>query len=306
MNKSATRRESQPFFDILKKKKLMLLNSSSRLLLIIGLVLLTTNCKIADLRTKSVVASEQLELARQLILEMGEAHGIENWKKVQTYSVLLQDQFFGFFGKNSHPYQSDSVALQLDYIPGTFDGRITVLSGKKEGVVWGMQSWKTYEKLPGESLVFEKNKDSEFWVPTYQYFLEFPMRIQRATAFTYAGDAIIDGIPCKGVLASWNQVAPQKDIDQYLIWISKANKKMVKLEYTIRDQFKFLKGAVYYKDYQFFDGIWMPTYLPVESNLTKKEWLHEMRITSLKFNQVAISELRPDENLPVLGDSKSD
>lgn len=37
------------------------------------------------------------------------------------------------------------------------------------------------------------------------------------TAVAYAGKQQIEGIICEGVLASWNQVAPQKTIVQYPI-----------------------------------------------------------------------------------------
>lgn len=234
---------------------------------------------------------------------MGEAHGMKHWGNIETYSVLLEDQFFGLIGKSAHAYKTDSARLQLDYIPGTFDGRLTILNGKKKDERWGVQSWQTYKKLPGEKLIFKKDKDAQFWVPTYQYFIEFPMRIQKATAFAYAGEQMINGVSCLGIIASWNTIRPQKDIDQYLIWINQENKRIVKLEYTIREQFKFLTGAVYYNNYQNYNGLWLPGNMPVESNI-KKGLLHEMRVLEFQPNQVSVEDLRPKPNLKVMGDDK--
>lgn len=262
--------------------------------------------RLADLRTPLVTQDPSSEKARELLTAMASAHGVQHWSALETYTVTLEDHFFGFLGKQSNPYKTDSVRLQLDYIPGTFDGRLQVLNGKMEGERWGMQSWRTYLQKPGESLRFEKNKDAQFWLPTYQYFIEFPRRIQGATAIAYAGQQTISGIPCEGVLASWNTVAPQKEIDQYLIWISKADQRIVKLEYTIRDQFKFLSGAVLFEDYQEYDGLWLPGRMPVTSNLKEKGKLHQMQIFDFQRNRVPIAQLRPDPGLPVLGDEKID
>jgi len=51
------------------------------------------------------------------------------------------------------------------------------------------------------------------------------MRIQNANALAYAGQATVNGKNCEGVLASWNTTAPQRDIDQYLIWLDSDTKQ---------------------------------------------------------------------------------
>lgn len=261
--------------------------------------------RLADLRTLAVKQDQNTAKAKQLLAAMAKAHGAENWSSIETYTVRLEDQFYGFLGKQSSPYGTDSVVLQLDYRTGTFDGRMSILNGKKEGELWGIQSWRTYVKKPGGSLSFKKNKEAEFWLPTYQYFIEFPQRIQSATAIAYAGQQLIDGIPCTGILASWNTVNPQKDLDQYLIWISDDKQRIVKLEYTIRDQYKFLTGSVLFQDYQIYEGIWLPRMMPVTSNLKGKGKLHQMRILNFQKDQVGVEELRPDNTLPLLGDAKA-
>ena len=82
--------------------------------------------------------------------------------------------------------------------------------------------------------------------------LNFPLQIQTATAHYYMGEQEIDGVLCEGILLSWGTTAPQKSIDQYLVWINKESKLIVKLEYTIRDSYKFLTGATSYTQYKDF------------------------------------------------------
>ena len=104
-------------------------------------------------------------------------------------------------------------------------------------------------------VVFEKHKDAYFWTPTYQYFIEFPMRIQEANAVSYAGQKEINEKLCEGILASWNTTKPQKKTDQYLIWIDPATNRIEKLEYTIREVMSFVTGAALFKDYKNYNGI---------------------------------------------------
>ena len=177
-------------------------------------------------------------------------------------------------------------------------------SGEKNGKTWGIQSWNTYEFNESGIAEFQKNKDTYFWLPTYQYFIEFPLRIQEATAVNYAGEKTIDGKVCEGVLASWETTKPQKKIDQYLIWIDRDTKRIYKLEYTIREVMSFIKGAVYYNDYVEYNGILLPSSLPVESNLIKNGYMHEMRINSFRPDIYGADELRPRKDLEKIGDQK--
>ena len=260
-------------------------------------VIAITGCvnvfKLSDLRLDEENSLSNPEKAQQLMDEMGVAHGITYWDSIQTYNVTFHDEFYGFIGKQAHPHKEQEISFSLNFIPKTFDGQMEVISGKKKGSLWGIQSWETYHKDKNDSLVAKKSKDMKFWIPTYQYFIEFPSRIQEATTIDYVGEKMIDGIKVEGIIASWNTIEPQKKIDQYIIWLDAETKRIVKLEYTVRDMYKFISGATYFKDYKEYDGILLPTKLPVESNLVKKGLLHTMSISDFKSNHVSVDSLYP-------------
>ena len=249
--------------------------------------------KMADLRLDEENALSNQEKAQQLLEEMGVAHGITNWDSIQTYNVVFKDEFYGFIGKQAHPHKEQEITFSLNFVPKTFNGQMEVISGKKKGELWGIQSWETYHKDDEGVFTSKKNKDMKFWLPTYQYFIEFPSRIQEATSVDYIGEKIIDGVKTEGVIASWNTTEPQKDIDQYIIWIDAETKRIVKIEYTVREMFKFISGATYFKDYKEFEGILLPTSLPVESNMVKKGLLHTMSIIEFKTDFVSVDSLIP-------------
>lgn len=284
-------------------KRSYLLWGISSLILIVLIAGCVNFIKLSDLRTPTAKSAPDEQKARQLLEAMGKAHGISNWDSISTYSVRFSDTFFGFIGKSGNPFKSDSTYFQLDYIANSFDGRLQILHGEPKDQIWGVQSWQSYSQNPNQEVQFEKDKDITFWVPTYQYFVEFPLRIQQASAVAYAGESIIDGKQCEGILASWNNIEPQKEIDQYLIWIGKEDKRIVKVEYTIREMFKFLTGAAYFKDYKDYSGILLPSYMPVESNLAK-DFIHKMRILDFTPNSLDSGLLRPNSTLSKMGDEK--
>ncbi|MFT6147591.1 MAG: hypothetical protein ACJAUH_000268 [Saprospiraceae bacterium] len=271
---------------------------------IIGLItLLIFSACTKDLSTKIIKRNSDTAKAKTLMQDMAIAHNITAWDDLDTYSVSFQDEFFGKLGAASNPYAESKTEFTLVYIPKSFDGQLQFKSGINKGISWGLQSWKTYV-LEQDEINFSENEDILFWIPTYQYFIEFPARIQKATAFDYAGKMEINGKMCDGVMASWNTIKPQREIDQYLIWLDSETKRIVKLEYTIREVSRLIKGAVYFNDYKDYEGIILPSILPVVSPLSKNKWLHEMQIKDFTRNPVNTQILRPDKMLEVMGDNK--
>jgi len=217
----------------------------------------------ADLRNEAVKKDPQVAKAKMLMQEMAKSHMVENWDSISTYTVRYQEEMFGFLGKFSNPFPEEKSLFDLSYIPNTYDGRLTFVNGKNEGKSWGIQSWETYISTKNSEPIFASDANITFWVPTYQYFIEFPKRILNANAFGYAGEQTINNVECEGV------------------------------------------GVAYLKDYKDFDGILLPTQLPVGSNLLGEgEILHQMDIIDFNKNTLTQNELRPNPNLVTVGDAK--
>lgn len=248
---------------------------------------------LADLQPDNYSYPSDTDKAAMLIRQMGIAHNIAQWDSIETYQVTYKDDFYGFFGKQAHPFKEQDMTFSLSYVPGTFDGQLEIKSGKQSGDLWGYQNGKTYRKTKAGTVEEKKNKDMQFWIPTYQYFIEFPSRIQEATSIDYIGEKVINGVRTEGVIASWNTVKPQKNIDQYLIWLDAESHRIVKIEYTVRDAYKFVAGGAYFESYKDYDGIILPSTMPVESNLVKDGLLHKMSIESFTADPVRKAELRP-------------
>ncbi len=245
---------------------------------------------LSDLRSRYSVPVNDPNKVKELLAAMAEAHQTHLWNDLNSYEAAFSEEFYGFIGKIGNPFSEDHTLLSLKYLPATYTGQLKITNGDEQVPIWGINNGQTYT-LEGGELAIEDDLTILFWLPTYQYFIEFPWRIQEATSFQYMGNHEINGQDCEGVLASWNTVEPQRNIDQYIIWISKESKRIVKIEYTIRDMYPFLTGAASFEDYKTFDGILLPTEFPVESNLVPNGLLHTMKILDFRSNVVKAAEL---------------
>ena len=241
--------------------------------------------KLSDLTPPNHHSNSASKLkAKELLQEMALAHKVTLWDSIGNYTVELQDDFYGFVGKQSSPFKEASATVKLDYISNEFSGQLEILTGKEKGNKWGFYQNQTFEIID-DKVNLKHNEDIQFWIPTYQYFLEFPSRILEADQADFVGTRDIDGVNAQCVLVSWVTLSAQKAIDQYLILLHPTTKRIIKIEFTIRDVNKFAKGGIYYNNYKEFYGIPIPTELPVESNLVKDSYLHKMHIKSIKTTQ---------------------
>ena len=255
---------------------------------------------IADLRKNVTIESESSQKAKALLEDCAAAHGQSAWENIETYQLEIEDEFYPPMGEYSHPFEEDSINMMLTYVPNTFTGQMRFLSSRRMGRIWGMQGWHSYWINSKGRVKFTDSENIKFWLPTYQYFFEFPFRILNADTFAYVGEDYVKDQLCDGILVSWNTLEPQKNIDQYIVWINQETKLIEKLDYTIRDAYNFLTGAIYYEDYKYFEGdILLPTRLPVESNLLKEGLLHQITLNDFRKNTTDLSTLMPNPNIKI-------
>lgn len=246
---------------------------------------------LADIRPENYSYPTNVEKAKGLLKEMAVAHRTHLWDSIQTYSVNFEDEFFGFVGKQAHPFAEQNMKFKFRYTPKTPLGQLQIVNGANSGTIWGVENGKIYRNTSEGGYLVEENTELQFWIPTYKYFIELPARIQEASIIDYVGNTTINGIAVEGVLISWNSAEPQKEVDQYIVWIATNSKRIIKVAYTVRDAYPFVSGAAFYTEYKEFDGFLLPTVYPVESNLVSDGFLHEMRLTDFKPDDFPKSDL---------------
>lgn len=249
---------------------------------------------------------------QELLAAAAEAHGVEAFNSHSTYEAIGLDTWRGIMGGIGNPWPERNKKMALRYIPGTFDGQMEVLEGDKQSYIYGIQSWKYYETVPGGQADFSVKQDPNisFIIPAFHYFFEIVDRLNHAPISKYAGSATLLGKPQDLVFVTWEQEAPHPELDQYLLYLDQESHRVTGIQYTVRDANLPGAGSVYtsilYSDYEEIDG----ALIPFRQTVYNKEfgqpdqYLHEFVLESFSFDAIPVSQLRPDSALPVMGDEK--
>jgi hypothetical protein len=259
------------------------------------LLLVLTGCKLADIRTDEMAEQTDEERGKTLLQQMASHHQSHLWDSINTYSLHITDEFYGFAGKIANPFPKNKGEFEMDVIPASFSSRGTFTDEKWKGTVWGIQSWKTFGGNEDQVEFHKKNdKTIEFWLPTYQYLLELPNRITEGSVIRYAGSKSFNNRNYELVFVSWKTDAPQKDIDQYLLWID-ASGELAFVQYTVRDQGKIINATLEYASYHNVDGLLIPKEMNVRF-FDKKEgkMLHSVITKDVRMNAVKREDILLD------------
>jgi len=250
--------------------------------------------QLKDIRTKEVIANFDEQRGLTVLNQMAEAHGIKYWDSIQTYSLMIAQKDVGALAKMTSPYPADKMEFRFDVIPNTFTSRVTFNTSIKnwKDKVWGIQSWHTYSGIKSSPLQLDKenNQDIEFNLPTLQYFFEAPKRIFDADVISYAGERTLDGKIYDLVYATWKSPEPQKNIDQYLLWIDRSTKLLTKMHYTVRDKFNFIDATKNFYTYAKHGNIMFPTKMATTMGPPGNEKITK----SLEVLEVKLNDIRKD------------
>jgi len=268
---------------------------------IIGITLTVTffvlaGCKLADIRTEEMQSQPDEAKGKMLLDKMAVRHNSAKWISFETYSLHVTDKFYGMLGNIAAPFPKATGEFQMDLIPNTFTNRATFTDEKWKNKVWGIQSWKTYSG-DTDGVTFDKKNDKiiEFWLPTYQYLLELPNRIVEGDVIRYAGSRIVKDRSYELVFVSWKTDAPQKDIDQYMLWLDATTHQLEYVQYTVRDQGRIINATLEFAKYHTVEGLLIPKEMHVRFN-DKKEGkkLHSVYVKDVVLNKVQRADLLLD------------
>ncbi|GLR20079.1 hypothetical protein GCM10007940_46950 [Portibacter lacus] len=244
--------------------------------------ILFSSC-LTDLRTKSLrspelYTPEMHEQGVEILKRYAKVSGEDKWKTINSYQIYFNDDFFGLMGGLAQPFKNKRNKFKLNYYTQENAGTLEFLNGKKEGQVWGYNEGSSYIKETINAKPIDKDKKGiKFWLPTYQYFIEFPFRISNADIIYFVGEDKYGLNVYDKVLVSWKQAAPQRKIDQYLLWLNKDTGLVDILQYTIRDQGAIFKGTAFIEEHTNYNGIVIPALFRVYLKKSGRRPLHIMR-----------------------------
>lgn len=243
-------------------------------------------CKLADIYS-DVPSTEDDQKIADLIAKVEETYGgWENWSALTSVRVKGSDEWPTWHWRLLvNPWKDRKVDFQLDWQPLRDNVRIELLSGKQSGEIYGVQQWVTYEMVD-TSVVFKKNRAIEFHLPTQVYFYEFPFRIRDAGVYAYGGSTKIEGRNYDRLMMSWNTLDPQRELDQYLLYINRETHRIDYLQFTVRDQGKFPTATAHYTDFRKVGNFTLPFKVTIyfQNEPPGKSIGHILTVESYDFN----------------------
>ena len=226
------------------------------------LIVLSSGCKISDLRTNYMeINPTGLEGKGQEKLQLAwKKQGLDKISRFESYEVIGKDHWKGLVGSIGKMWPVNNSKMRWRFVVNTFDSQLTILEGKKTNFTAGLQSWKYYEGKDSSNLAFQSknNKKVVFGLAAFHYFFELADRLKEVPIVKYAGTSTYEGKGYDLVFVTWEKEEPHREHDQYLVYINQDSQKIEIVTYTIRDTYvpgaKSFKATVLFEDFRSIEG----------------------------------------------------
>jgi hypothetical protein len=230
-------------------------------------------------RHNPAAGTEGRRLLGELAVRYG---GRESHQKLVATRVEYTDAWASSLMRRVGSPWHEGERVRLTFANGTDNSRLDFLSGPRAGLSWGIQQWQTYEVRDGQRS-FRNDKDIKFWLPTVEYFLEMPFRIGEAGIVEHAGQRTLGEHSYDLVYVTWGRAEPQRHIDQYVLWIRRADTVLEFAEYTVRDIAPFMVGCIHYEDLRQVSAIRVPHRMTLGDCPGKPGMLHRQTLQNVQF-----------------------
>jgi len=287
------------------------------LFLIATLLFLGVSCKSVDLRTPYMAESASTNLeekGRKLLENAKKAMGYDKLSQTEVYEATTVFDWRGFWllmPMNAFP-GNNKEELQLRFATNSFDGQVEYMTGRKAGVIQGLQSWEGYKAEKDSDYLKRHEHDRYLWgLATYHYLIEAPLHLPKAEIVRYSGTKELDGISYETVYVTWGSEAPNKTYDRMLVYINPENNFIDLLEVTINDFFlampKGLQHATARYDRTRTEvGAFLPSTITIQlkSPKPKEKKVYSFSMTDYRFDHFEKNILYPLQGLRYYGFTK--
>lgn len=232
------------------------------------------------------IAEKDYEKGKILLQEMQAAYGgMDNWlaHKTGTYSQIADwyDDKLGMAGWDELPQQ-----FQMTSTLGTDDCEFTLLNGANKGQIWGVEEWKSYQNKNGNK-EFVHHEKYHHKLIYKNYWFQFPFRISEAPIIAYAGESTVKGEAYDLLFITWGSEVPNREYDQYVLYLDKTTRMIEWLNFTLREKVNFIQITAQFTDFKVINGITAPftQYITVGNPASNGRKMHENRYQWIQFGE---------------------
>ena len=238
-----------------------------------------------------------------------EAHGADAWEAHRTMEVTFVDEWpFALTRVALNPWDEPAQRVRAKLIKRSWTTELELLDGRDAGMRWGLQNWKTWTAAPQEDPTFEDSWLVAVTVAGLRYFIELPLNQDTATVVTDLGPADWNDKRYERLYITWRTHEPQREYDQYVLWIDPDTGLLARVDFTIRALAGAAVARAVFRDHRMYEGVWLPSEIVIDGVLPTGQTLpvHTIRIEDVQWDTVPASSLKPDPSLPETGETKPD
>ena len=148
--------------------------------------------------------------------------------------------------------------LQISSTLGTENCKLKLLNGPNTAKSWENSDYQHFEtSATGDRALAE---DDKFMLKMdfKNYWFQFPFRIGEAPIISYAGESTVQGETYDLLYATWGSEKPNRQFDQYILYLDKETRLVEWLHFTIRDKLKAIHSTAQFTDFRTIGGVVAP------------------------------------------------
>lgn len=265
----------------------------------------------ADIRPAGLRAPtvEGEAAAARSLAAVRQAHGAASWSRSQTMEVVFYDDWpFALTRIALAPWSEPRQKIRGRLLRRSWTTELELLDGHDRGERWGLQSWNAWRAAPDSDPSFESSWLVSTVVAGLRYFLELPLPQDTATFVQTASSAEVAGKTYERLYVTWNRSEPQRDFDQYLLWIDPDSGLVARVDFTVRALSGFAVARARFEDYHDVGGVKLASRITIDGVLPTGHTLpiHTLEVESRHFDEFEVAAIRPDPHLPEMGERKPD
>ena len=243
---------------------------------------------LADIRPDSLKSNTRPDAdarGRQLLAQVITAHGgLDRWKQAKTVEVTARDHWEHWMGRlRFMPQKESGQLMRWQTSLGGDQVSIEMQEGPNKGEKWVMQDWPLYRASLGDQPDYGAGKKIHFYVATMNYALQLPFRSANAEVVRYGGQGTLHGKQYDLIYTTWHMSEPQKDTNQYVLWVDPMTHELAYLQLTDRELMKGAAGMMGFSGWRTIDGLKVPSRITSYKDAEKNVVLHDLRIDSVAF-----------------------
>ena len=106
---------------------------------------------------------------------------------------------------------------------------------------------------------------------------------------------------------TWNQSEPQRDFDQYLLWVDPDSGLVDRVDFTIRALSGLAVATARFEDYDEVGGVKLASRIVIDAVLPTGHTLpvHTIEVESRRWDSFHAAAVKPDPGLPEIGEIKA-